>query len=54
MHKGKVSQKMALKQKNKTKKDIIKNTMGGQNCIIFWGRTATMVTPDKVVSTIYI
>ena len=45
MHKGKVSQKMALKQKNKTKKDIIKNTMGGQNCIIFWGRTATMVTP---------
>ena len=33
MHKGKVSQKMALKKK--TKKDIIKNTMGGQNCIIF-------------------
>ena len=36
MHKGKVSQKMALKKKTKQKKiGIIKNTMGGQNCIIF-------------------
>ena len=35
MHKGKVSQKMALKEKKQKRKDIIKNTMGGQNCIIF-------------------
>ena len=30
MHKGKVSQKMALKKKNKTKKDIIKTLWAGK------------------------